>query len=170
MKAVIAILAALVCLGALFWFYTAPRAPADMTEAEIAQYEAEVTQAIAEVWADFPTVMLSADAEGFLSLWTQDMRILEPGMDLARAGFEGFIHEFWDGGGAVTAFEAEPFEVFVHGDVAYQIGQYRETVQFPDAEPEEAHNNFFARWKKQPDGTWKIDRFVAGPVDAPEEG
>jgi uncharacterized protein (TIGR02246 family) len=141
-----------------------------MTEAEIAQIEAEATQAIADVWADFPTVMLSADAEGFLSLWTQDMRIMEPGMDLARADFESFIHEFWDGGGAVTAFGAEPFEIWVCGDVAYQIGQYRETVQFPGAEPEEAHNNFFARWEKGPDGAWRIDRFVAGPVEGPPEG
>jgi ketosteroid isomerase-like protein len=46
MKAVVAILAALVCLGVLFWFYTAPKAPpAEMTEAEIAQIEAEVLKA-----------------------------------------------------------------------------------------------------------------------------
>jgi hypothetical protein len=45
MKAVLAILAALLALGALFYFYTAPTETCEMTEAEIAQVEAEVIAA-----------------------------------------------------------------------------------------------------------------------------
>jgi len=52
MKAVAAVLAALVAVGVLMYVYTAPAdAPAEMTEAEIAQIEAEVKQ-FAEDWFD----------------------------------------------------------------------------------------------------------------------
>ena len=144
--------------------------PAEMTGAERAQQEAQVREAVTEALSSLQTDFLSNDAERFLSHWTPDMRVLEPGMDMARAEFEEMIREFWDTGGVISAFDVDPFEVFVHGDVAYQIGQYREAYQFPDAEPDELYYNFFARWEKQSDGAWRIDRWVGGPVDEPTEG
>jgi ketosteroid isomerase-like protein len=141
-----------------------------MTEADVAQSLAETEDAIADRWTSFQTALLGSDADAFLSHWTEDMRFLEPGMDFGRDEYESLCREVWGSGGAITTFEIWPSDTFVHGDAVYQVGQYRETLQFPGEGPEESHNNFFARWEKGPDGIWRIDRFVAGPVDASAEG
>ncbi len=154
-------LAALVLLAAC-----QPAAPPEMTDAD----KAEVEQAIADRWAAFESVILSKDVDEYMSYWTQDARILEPGMDLAGSDLHDFFREFWGSGGEVFSFGLESYEIFVHGDVAYQIGQYDESFQFPGEEPAEAHNYFFTRWERGADGVWQIDRLVAGPREAPAEG
>lgn len=144
--------------------------PAEMTDAERAQIEAEAKQAIVGRFAGFRDALLNGDAEGWVSFWTPDARLLEPGMDMTGDDLFDFIREFFGSGGEVFAFETESYEIFVHGDVAYQIGQYDESFQFPGTEAVEVHNHFFMKWDRQPDGEWKIDRFLAGPRDAPPEG
>ena len=141
----------------------------EMTDAEQAQIEAEVKQAIANRWAGY----INAGLKGFETwspFWAPDIRILEPGMDLSGNEFMEFGRDFFESGGEVFSFEVESFEVWVHGDVAYQIGQFDESFQYAGEEPAEAHNYFFARWEKQPDGEWRISRLMAGPRDAPSEG
>jgi ketosteroid isomerase-like protein len=143
--------------------------PAEMTEAERAQYEAEVEQAINARWDDYASMYAELDAETWLSFWTPDTRLFQPGLTLSGEEFPAFAADFFGGGGQTFALDVESFEVFVHGDVAYQIGQYDDSFQFPGEEPALAQNYFFARWEKV-DGTWKIDRFLTAPRDALEEG
>ncbi|MFG1690650.1 YybH family protein [Gemmatimonadota bacterium] len=145
-----------------------PAAPPEMTDAE----KAEVEQAIADLWTGFEEVLLSEDknVEEYLAFWTEDARILEPGMDMAGRDLFDSFGEFWGSGGEIFTFALESYEVFVHGDVAYQIGQYDESFQFPGAEPAEAHNYCFMRFEKNADGVWQIDRLVAGPREAPADG
>ena len=154
-------LAALVFLAAC-----QPAAPPELTDAD----KAEVEQAITDLWAAFELAIMSRDVEEYLPFWTQDARILEPGMDMGGSELRDFFGEFWGSGGEVFTFALESYEIFVHGDVAYQIGQYDESFQFPGAEPAEAHNYFFMRFEKNADGIWQIDRLVAGPREAPAEG
>ena len=108
-----------------------PAAPPEMTDAD----RAEVEQAIADRWAAFENAVMSRDVEEYLPFWTQDARILEPGMNMGGSELQDFFTEFWGSGGEVFSFDLESYEIFVHGDVAYQIGQYDESFQFPDAEP-----------------------------------
>jgi ketosteroid isomerase-like protein len=108
--------------------------------------------------------------EGWATYWTPDARILEPGMDLSGSDLFDFARDFWADGGQVLTFEMESSEVFVHGDAAYQIGQYDESLQFPDGAQLEVANFFFVRWEKQRDGMWRISRLMAGPREAPAEG
>ena len=170
MKAVAAVVAAIVAVVALLFVATVPTAPPEMTEAELAQIEAEATQAIADQWDGFKNAIMNQDVEGWQSLWTSDPRVLEPGMDLSGSDLFAAGREFFESGGEVVAFDLESLEIFVHGDAAYQIAQYVEFFQAPDQEPVEVHANLFARWARQPDGVWKIDRFLAGPRNALPEG
>lgn len=142
-----------------------PAAPPEMTDAD----KAEVEQAIADRWAAFESVILSEDVDEYMSYWTSDTRLLEPGIDLSGSDLSVFISEFWEGGGGVSSLDVQSIEIFVHGDVAYQIAQYDESFQFPGEEPAEAHNYLFARWERGADGVWQIDRLLAGPRDAPAE-
>jgi ketosteroid isomerase-like protein len=171
MKGLIAGLAVLLVLGVAFFFYSSPAPPpAEMTEAEIAQIEADVGQAISARWAGFREGLLAGDIDGMMELWTQDVRLLEPGMDFNRADLLGFITDFVEGGGVGFDFQQETFDLFLHGEVAYQIGQYDEEIQFGGQERIVVQNHFFVRWEKGEDGVWRISRFHAAPREAPPEG
>ena len=169
MKAVVAVVAALVALGVLFYVYTSPTPPPEMTEAEVAQIEAEAKQAIADQWDGFTVALQDVDYEGWRSYWTSGARVLQPGSDLSGSDLFDYVRDLFASGIQFTAFDVQSSEIFVHGDVAYQIGQYDETVQMPEEEPTDYHDSFFARWVKE-DGSWRIDRFLGGPRDAPAEG
>lgn len=131
--------------------------------------DADAKQAIADRWAAFKEACESRDVEQWKSFWTRGMRILEPGMDMSGPEFMEFGRNFFESGGKVFSFDMESLEIFIHGDVAYQIGRYQESFQFPDQEPAEVDNHAFVRWEKE-GGTWKISRLLAGPAEGPSEG
>ncbi len=75
MKGFVVVLLALVLAGLAAWFYYArPEAapPPEMTEAEIAQYEAEVIQAIEGRTDAFYEAFLQGGAQAAASFWTSD--------------------------------------------------------------------------------------------------
>ena len=129
--------------------------------------DADAKQAIADRWA---ALAQAKDFETWSSFWHEDMRIMEPGMDMDLDAFLEFGKGFFGSGGKVISLEVETFDLFEHGDIAYQTGQYIEDYQPPNKDPIHVENNFFARWVKAPDGTWKMSRFVASPKQGPEEG
>lgn len=127
-------------------------------------------KALADRLNAYEAIAVRGDVEGILSYWTPDIRFLAPGMDLSGDDFFKFFREHYGSGGKTFSWSWEPIEVSVHGDVAYQIGRVHESYQWPNGDPGELHNNFFARWDKQSDGVWKISRWVFGPIDPPTEG
>ena len=58
------------------------------------------------------------------------------------------------------------FVMIVHGDVAYEVGEYDETLEV-EGEQQTIQGYYFLRWEKGTDGVWRIDRLVAGPREAP---
>ena len=171
MKGLIAGLGVLLLLGVGFFFYASRPVPsAEMAEAEIAQIEAEVVEAIAGQWAGFRETIQAGDYDAWADYWTSDTRMLQPGMDLTGTAWFDYVRDFFNGGVQFLTFDVESFDVFVHGDVAYQVGQYDETAELADGEPGEWHDYFFVRWEKGADGIWRINRFLSAPRDAPPEG
>lgn len=67
----------------------------------------------------------------------------------------------------MTSVEFQTADLFVDGGAAYELGRYEETGRFGGEPPETFRGNYFRRWERGADGSWRIDRFVAGPVDAP---
>ena len=132
--------------------------------------DAHVNKTIMDRMSEYQDVLQSKDITRYSSYWASDARILKPVMDMSGDELVSFVKGFWESGGELPAFHSETFDIFVHGDVAYQIGQYDETFQMPGEGPVEFNHYFFSRWEKQPDGTWMMTRFVGGPRDAPEEG
>lgn len=151
-----------------------PAEPAqEMAEPAAGMTTADATAVRAELEGRleaYERAALAGEIPGMLALWTDDAQLLEPGMNMTGSDLPGFYEELFTSGGAtVSAIDIRTSEVFVHGDVAYSIGDYDETVSMgPDAEPMTIHNNYFARWERGADGAWKIDRLVVGAVDAPE--
>jgi len=174
MKAVIGLIVGLLVggLGVLFLTEVPEDEEAsEMTQAETAQMEAEARQAIADQWAVMIDAGPSKDYERYLSCWTPDVQLLEPGVDVT--GIEAFrdhMDEFFSTGAEILEFNRESREISVYQDVAYEMGQYTNLVGFPGVDPAEFGSNFFAKWQRGMDGVWRISRFVAGSMDAPEEG
>lgn len=128
--------------------------------------ETAVQQQLTERVAALRTALLSGVADSFLTFWTDDARVLEPGVDRTGEAFRTYVREFL-AGGKVTALDIQTFDRFVHGDVAYEMGQYDETAEVQGQPVMTFRNFFFSRWERGADGQWRIDRFVAGPRDAP---
>jgi ketosteroid isomerase-like protein len=141
-----------------------------MADAEIAQIEAEVAQAIADQWVGFRETIQAGDYDGWASYWTSDTRILQTGVDLSGTAWFDYVRDFFEGGVQFLTLDVESFDVFVHGDVAYQIGQMDETAELAGGDPAEWHEYLFVRWVRGTDGMWRISRFLSAPREAPPEG
>ena len=122
-------------------------------EAPGADAAAEAKRAIMDRWNAYMTRVAEMDKETWMSYWTQDAWLLEPGMNLKGSDISDFADALSDGGGQMFSLDLTSHEIFVHGNVAYQIGQYDEAFQFPGEERMEVQNYFFARWVND-DGTW----------------
>jgi ketosteroid isomerase-like protein len=146
----------------------APPPPAET--AETAQVdEAAVRAALAARIDAYEQAALEGDLASMKGLWTDDVRLFQPGMVMSGAEVGAFYDEVFGGGARVETIDIRTDEAFVHGDVAYTIGDYEETLMMaPDAEPMVEYNHWFARWERGADGTWRIDRMVVGAVDAPD--
>ena len=169
MRALIAVLALVLVVVLGFLLYRSPAGPpAEMTEAEIAQIEAEVRQELESRTESYRDAVLRGDANAAATSWTSDAWELGPGVNLEGDEQKAALVEAV-GSGAITAFDIDLLELFVHGDVAYAIYEFSLALQMEGQEPVSLVNNSFNRWEKK-DGVWKMDRMVSGPRDAPEGG
>jgi ketosteroid isomerase-like protein len=157
------------CVLALFGFFTACQTSGEPDPAADPGADAEVAQQLAERLDAYEQALLTGQAAPVKSFWTDDARVLVPGADLIGSELASFIDDFFAAGGVIRSVEFRTADIFVHGDAAYELGQYEETGQVGIQEPEHVSANYFLRWERQPDGSWKIDRFVSGPTAAPEE-
>lgn len=121
---------------------------------------------LAERLDAYVEALLRGDPEEVRGFWTRDARVLLPGLVLDGEGLTDFVEGFYGGDGRVTSAAFERADLFVHGDAAYELGRYDETAEVA-GETETVSGHYFLRWERSEDGTWRIDRFVGGPVEAP---
>lgn len=160
----------LAAIAVLFLVAACQAPPPEMTDAEIAQIEAETTRAISDRWTAFWETTQAGDFDGWADFWTSDIRMLQPGVDVSGSAWFDFGRDFFASGMEFLTLDIEPFDVFVHGDVAYQVGRFDETATLASGEPVEWHEYFFVRWERGTDGVWRMDRFLSTPREAPAEG
>ncbi len=129
--------------------------------------EAAVRQELTDRMNAYRNLMVAGDADAAMAYMTDDVRVLEAGVDLSGAAVGEFVRELFSTGASISMFETEPYDYFVHGDVAYEIGEYDETLVV-GGEPQTVENYYFIRWEKGADGEWRFDRIVTGPRAAPE--
>jgi ketosteroid isomerase-like protein len=163
MKALLAGLALLVVLGLGFFLYSSPSAPTQMTEAEIAQIEAEV-MAFAE---DHLATFEALDADRLTGYWVEGNitsvsfaeRIVGP--EEMAAFYENLV-----GGWATNDGEWLPGSVVdvISTDMALFQGTARQETTTPEG-GSRLMNLHFTHFLKKIDGTWKIQRnHVSGGV------
>ena len=163
MRALLALGALLVVLGLGFFLYSTPTAPVEMTEAEVAQVEAEV-MAFAE---DHLSAFEALDADRLTGYWVQDNvtsvsfaeRIV--GLEDMALFYENLVARW-----ASNEMEWLPGSVVdvIASDVALFQGTARQATTSPEGESQvmEVH---FTHFLRKMDGTWKIQRnHVSGGV------
>ena len=164
MKAIVAILAALVALGALFYFYTAPTAPPEgLTATDRAS--------IAELGARYRAAARAGDWAGWTELWTTDAVYQIPEAP-ALVGHEEIMAN-------AQAFPV-PTDMNLTIDDSDGSGRWawaRGTWNFAAAATEDMPEmkmagSFLWVLEKQTDGSWLIDTEcynLDAPMDPPSE-
>jgi uncharacterized protein (TIGR02246 family) len=107
------------------------------------------------------------DAEALAALVTDQAVLWGPGMDEVsgreglRAAAEGMFSAM-----SISDFEIQSRELTVHGDIAYELATYSETVTYQGAEPSAVTGRYLIVWRKEADGAWRVHRnmfhFVSG--------
>jgi len=170
MKALITVLAVFVVLGLGFLLYRTPTAPPEMSEAERAQIEAEVTEAANGFLDSFRTMDAEVVGEWFHPtetsfVWGGTINDRAGMIEHLRSFMENF--ESWDGAWVETQVQA------LNPDAAMFQGEFGSTIHYANGQvlrwPGNA--NFTMLMERTPEG-WKVTVGDTdnGPSEVVEEG
>ncbi len=123
-----------------------------------------------DVLADFDTAFRAGDARTFEAFFAEDARVFfheRPAID-GRAAIGAVYRSVFDAVDT-SAYEADYHSIEVHGDAAYVIADFRETLR-----PWEAGQSVLVSgrivlfWRRESDGAWRVTRLLTGR-SAPDE-
>lgn len=107
------------------------------------------------------------DAQALTALLTDEAILWAPGMEEVSgrealyAAVEGMFAAM-----TISDFEIDSRELAVHGDLAYELATYSETLTYQGAEPSAVRGRYLIVWKREADGAWRVHRnmfhFVSG--------
>ena len=127
-------------------------ATSDADEAARAAITA-ASQAFAQAFRD-------GDVTALMSRMTDDAVVSLPQGDLrGRSGVEAFYRDFFSTG-SVTSLRVTPEPLQIDGSLAVETGTYEETIAIAGAEPTDVSGSYLMVWQRQPDGAWRIQRFM----------
>lgn len=102
------------------------------------------------------------DLEAAADLYTEGARLLGPDTDMDRSAVVEALRSVFEGGVEVKV-NRQTVELFVHGDVAYEIAKAEDTLVNPDGSSNTLRNNLFIRWERGSDGEWRFARVLLSP-------
>jgi uncharacterized protein (TIGR02246 family) len=132
-------------------------------QAAVDKVKAEIVAARDAFWAAHGR----SDAKALAGLLTEDARLLAPGMEdiRGRAAIEAGAVQMFQAL-SVEDFRIESSEITVHGDSAYELATYSETLRPRGGQPAPARGRYLILWKRDASGKWKVHRnmfhFISG--------
>ncbi len=124
--------------------------------------------AVAKRMDDYVAAIRADKLDSLADYFTEDVVCFEPEVEYRGraafiAGFTAMMKAM-----KVTEVSLNTSEMFVHdhGAVVYQFANVDYTLASRDGKgtPQRARVNLVARWEKEPDGTWRIDRLMETPM------
>ncbi|MDP8957842.1 MAG: SgcJ/EcaC family oxidoreductase [Actinomycetota bacterium] len=112
----------------------------------------------------FSRAFAAGDAEVFVALFADDARVLlhEQSVLVGRAAIGQTFSELFATVDTAT-FEVDYDIVDVHGDRAYVLATFRETLRPKDGAPAiEVDGRLVCFWHRQEGGTWRVTRVLTG--------
>ena len=114
----------------------------------------DVEAEIAERLSGYLDAFERRDIEAARDYWTEDARLIAPGIDRDRSSVLEGLQSTFDAGTRIDVLDRRTVELFVHGE-AYEIAQAEEVFISNGAAPDTLRNNLFVRWEKGADGSWR---------------
>jgi ketosteroid isomerase-like protein len=114
----------------------------------------------------FSEAAMAGDIETAATFMTEDFELREPGINAGRAAWVTQVTDVMESGARLESFDTRTEDYFLHGDAAYEVGEYDETIVMGD-DRQVIEGYYFLRWEKGADGVWRMDRMVAGPREMP---
>jgi ketosteroid isomerase-like protein len=101
-------------------------------------------------------LMNAKDWKGDSALYAEDAILLPPNQAAVqgKAAIQAWMEAF----PPFSNFQEQSLEIEGQGDLAYDRGTYSMTVIPPGAAPIEDHGKYLTIWRKQDDGSWKVQR------------
>jgi ketosteroid isomerase-like protein len=133
-------------------------------ERQVAQWEAELMAADEAFAATIETEGLSR----WGSFFSEDAAVVQQGVG-EITGVEN-IQARMDGvANAVSLFTWAPDRASVSagGDLGYTVGRYRTRTMTPDGIELESTGIYVSIWRRQDDGSWKVEMDLGNPLTEP---
>jgi ketosteroid isomerase-like protein len=127
-------------------------------------------QQVAQRMKDWTDILVTGDAALTLNFWHDDAWFFDHGMQLlGKPAMTTAVTDLLASNRLAITYETTEISVHDQGSVAYQLGNYEETVTPRDgnATPTVFRNHFIARWRRGADDAWRMDRFLATPQPKP---
>jgi ketosteroid isomerase-like protein len=146
----------------------APPNDTSPSAADHAVAEAAAKVAVEKRMNDYLQVVREEKTDALADYWSEDVICFEPEAEIhGRAAFIAGVTEVMKGV-KVSEINLQNRDIFVHdeGAFAYQYASVDYTVVPRDGKgaPSRVRFNIVARWAKESDGIWRIDRFVGTPM------
>lgn len=131
------------------------------TNPDVAASEAEeaARAAITAESQAFAQAFRDGDVEAILSKMTADAVITTVQGDVrGRAALDEFYRAFY-AAGSVASLQLTTEPLQIDGGLAVEAGGYEETIVL-SGQPMDVSGSYVIVWQRQPDGAWRISRFL----------
>lgn len=116
-------------------------------------------QMIEDINKELEKYMVSGDYKGALKFYSEDAISLPSYRQMLRGkeAIEKQSMEDQQSGMKITAFDLETSEVFGSGNLLYEVGTYKITMEGPNMkDPQNDHGKYLTVYEKEDDGSLKI--------------
>lgn len=128
--------------------------------------DASVREGIARATREHAAALMRGDVEGAMAPYTDDVMLQVGGRTYRGRASAEELNRGTLAGGRMEDLTYTTEELTVAGDAAFEIGRGNWTAVAADGTRSPRTYRYFAEWRRQPDGTWKLRRGVG---DLPRE-
>jgi len=125
---------------------------------------------LAQAWRQFAEAWVKGDAAAAAQWYTEDAINMPPDVEDARgrSAIQGAFAYILSGATREDmAFTTR--ELDVYEDTAYELGTFADTFTPHGGEKTTFRGRYMCVWKRQPDGAWKIHRFIFNSLPSPQQ-
>jgi len=123
------------------------------------------SRAVVAAMEHYTALIRAVASDSIAAMYTEDGELLEAGMAPLRGPKE--IREFlaqFDGKVVVDSASTVSDDVEVFGTTAYQWGSFSQVARVQDQPPGKFSGRYVARWRRTPEGQWKLTRLLMQPA------
>jgi len=125
----------------------------------------KIRQEVVAAMEHYTALIKVVASDSIAAMYAADGELLEAGMAPLRGPKEirAFLAQF-DGKVVVDSASTVSDDVEVFGDTAYQSGSFSQVAKVQDQPPGKFSGRYVARWRRTPEGPWKLTRLLMQPA------